>query len=119
MTQYLLSIWSTDQEMADIPAEGLEEAYAQVGAFNDSLQQAGAWVFGGGLEPSSTATKVDSTQGDAVVTDGPFLETKEQLGGFWVIEAPDLDAALAYADQASKACFSPVEVRPFQAVPTE
>jgi hypothetical protein len=94
----------------------MEKAYAQVDAFNKRMQESGAWVFAGGLEAPSTATTVDARNGEAVVTDGPFLETKEQLGGFWVLEAPDLDAALALARDASAACMAKVEVRPFQAV---
>lgn len=116
MTQYLLSVWGTDQEMADIPPEGLEQAYAQVEVFNTALKDAGAWVFAGGLHPSTTATVVRVRDGEDVTTDGPFAETKEQLGGMWIIEAPDLDAALSWARQGSAACQAPVEVRPFQDV---
>jgi hypothetical protein len=75
---------------------------------------AGAWVFGGGLEEPSTATVVRAQDGEVLTTDGPFAEAKEQLGGFWVIEAPDLDAALKWASEATVACRNPVEVRPFQ-----
>jgi hypothetical protein len=88
--------------------------FADVDAFNTTLQEAGAWVFAGGLHPPATATVVRATGDDVVTTDGPFAETKEQLGGFWVIKAPDLDAALDWAAKASKACAGPVEVRPFQ-----
>ena len=74
--------------------EAMEEAFAATGAFNDKLKAEGYWVFAGGLQPATTATVVDG-QGDApVVTDGPYLETKESIGGFWVIDAPDLDVAL-------------------------
>jgi hypothetical protein len=95
MTQYLISVWGSEQDLYEATAEAMEQAYAQVEQFNTRLQESGVWVFAGGLEAPSTATMVDATRGDAVVTDGPFLETKEQLGGFWVVEAPDLDAALA------------------------
>lgn len=116
MTQYLISVWGTEAETYENPdPKTMEKAYAQVDAFNKRMQESGAWVFAGGLEAPSTATTVDATNGDAVVTDGPFLETKEQLGGFWVLEAPDLDAALALARDASAACMAKVEVRPFQA----
>ena len=84
---------------------------------NDELQTSGAWVFAGGLHAPSTATVVDATKDDVTVTDGPYAETKEQIGGFWVIEAADLDAALEWAKKASKACGGPVEVRPFQDEP--
>jgi len=117
MTQYLISVWGTEEETYEHPdPQAMEKAYAQVDAFNKRMQESGAWVFAGGLEAPSTATTVDASNGaDAVVTDGPFLETKEQLGGFWVLEAPDLDAALTIARDASAACMSKVEVRPFQA----
>nr|WP_235950608.1 YciI family protein [Phycicoccus flavus] len=91
----------------------MQQAFADTDAFNQQLQQEGSWVFAGGLHPPSTATVVDG-QGDQVVTtDGPFSEAKEQIGGFWVVEAPDLDAALALAARGSKACRGRVEVRPF------
>ena len=72
-------------------------------------------MFGGGLEPPSDATVVDATGSEVLVTDGPYAESKEQLGGFWVVEAPDLDAALDIARRGSAACVGAVEVRPFQA----
>jgi hypothetical protein len=97
------------------PPDQRQKAFKQVDAFNNELQAAGQWVFGGGLEAPEIATVVRSEGGETVVTDGPFAETKEHLGGFWVIEAPDLDAALAVAAKASAACMGPVEVRPFQA----
>ena len=78
------------------------------------MQAEGAWVFAGGLHEASTATVVRVQDGEVITTDGPFAETKEQLGGFWVIKAADLDAALAWAAKASEACMAPVEVRPFQ-----
>ena len=115
MTQYLISVWGTEAETYENPdPKTMETAYAQVDAFNKRMQESGAWVFAGGLEAPSTATTVDATNGEAVVTDGPFLETKEQLGGFWVLEAPDLDAALKLALEASAACEGRVQVRPFQ-----
>ena len=76
--------------------------------------QAGAWVFAAGLQPASSATVVRSSGGEVSMTDGPYAETKEQMGGFWVIEAPDLDAALAWAGKAAAACGEPIEVRPAQ-----
>jgi len=113
MTQYLLSVHSVDG--TPVPSEDeMQAAFAAVDAFNAEVQAAGAWVFAGGLMPPDTATVVRAQGGDVVTTDGPFAETKEQLGGFWVIEAADLDAALAWAAKGSVACRNPVEVRPFQ-----
>jgi hypothetical protein len=116
MSQYLLSVHQTDDE-APPAAEAMEQAYKQVDAFNGELQAAGAWVFAGGLNPPSTATVVRVQDGDILMTDGPFAETKEQLGGFWIINASDLDAALAWAARGAEACMAPVEVRPFQEEP--
>jgi hypothetical protein len=90
------------------------EAFADTGAFNEKLQREGYFVFADGLEAATTATTVDGRGETPVLTDGPYLETKEHLGGFWVIEAPDLDVALALAAEGSKACRGTVEVRPFQ-----
>jgi hypothetical protein len=93
--------------------------YKAVDIFNAEVKAEGAWVFAGGLHPASTATVVRAQGGQVVTTDGPFAETKEQLGGFWVIKAPDLDAALGYAARGSAACGGPVEVRPFQDMPED
>jgi hypothetical protein len=118
MTQYLLSVHLVED--APVPAEAdMQAAYKAVDAFNAELKAAGAWVFAGGLHPPSTATVVRTAGGQVVMTDGPFAETKEQLGGFWVITAPDLDGALKWAAQGSAACRAPVEVRPFQETPQE
>ena len=114
MTQYLLSVYGTEADMNDIDPADMQKAFEQVDAFNAEIQASGNWVFGGGLHPASTATVVKVDGGDTVVTDGPFVETKEQLGGFWIVEAADLDAALALARRATVACMAPVEVRPFQ-----
>jgi hypothetical protein len=116
MKQYLLSVHMP----ADAPAPSEEEVaamYASVDAFNAELQAAGGWVFAGGLYPPSSATVVHARDGEVVTTDGPFAETKEQLGGVWIIEASDLDAALTWAGKASASCGAPVEVRPFQELP--
>ena len=88
--------------------------FAQVGAYNEELTAAGAWVFGGGLQSASSATVLRATDSGVSMTDGPYAETKEQMGGFWVIEAPDFDAALEWARKAAVACEGPVELRPFQ-----
>lgn len=117
MTQYLLSVWhDRDAGPEDIypSEEERQEAYAATNAFNEELRASGSWVFAGGLHPPATATVVDGTGAEAVTTDGPYSESKEQIGGFWVVEAPDLDAALDLAARGSKACRGKVEVRPFQ-----
>ena len=113
MTQYLLSVWHD----GDYPTPGPEEQermIAQVDAFNADVQSAGVWVFAGGLHPKESATVVRVTDGDVSMTDGPFAESKEQIGGFWVIDVPDLDTALDWARRGAAACEGPVEVRPFQ-----
>jgi hypothetical protein len=116
MKQYLLSVHMNGDTTA--PSEEETSAmYEAVGVFNTELQASGSWVFAGGLYPPSSATVVHARGGEVVTTDGPYAETKEQLGGFWVIEATDLDAALAWAGKASTACGAPVEVRPFQELP--
>jgi hypothetical protein len=116
MKQYLLAVYSTEGEGA-MSAEEMQRAFEAVDVFNKEVRAAGAWVFAGGLHPSSTATVVRAQGGQVVTTDGPYAETKEQTGGFWVIKAADLDAALAWAAKGSAACGWPVEVRPFQDEP--
>ena len=116
MTHYLLTVHGP-AESKDFgnygSKEEMEEAFAATDAFNDKLRADGYWVFAGGLQPASTATVVDGQGGTPVMTDGPYLETKEVLVGFWVIDAPDLDVALMLAAEGSKACRGKVEVRPF------
>jgi hypothetical protein len=97
--------------------EVMEQAYRDVEVFNTQLREAGAWVFAGGLHPANIATVVRVRDGDVLITDGPFAETKEQLAGFWIIRAADLDAALEWSGKAATACGGPVEVRPFQEKP--
>jgi hypothetical protein len=114
MPQYMLSVHDDGtQPFESIPQEELQQVYADVNAFNDEVRAAGKWVFAGGLEPIETSTVVDGTVESPVITDGPFSESKEQLGGFWVITAADLDEALDWATRGSKACHGKVEVRPF------
>ena len=113
MAQYLLSVHMVDGAPTPSPDE-MQQAFKAVDEFNAKMQEAGIWVFAGGLQPASIATVVHSKDGKVVTTDGPFAETKEQLGGFWVIDVADLDAALRWATDASAACRNPVEVRPFQ-----
>jgi hypothetical protein len=122
MPQYMLSVHHDGSDFETL--EGayaddaeMQEAFAAVGAFNDRMMAEGKWVFGGGLEMPDTATTVRLKDGDTVLTDGPYSETKEFLGGFWVLELADLDEALAVAKEASVACKGDVEVRPFQAEP--
>jgi hypothetical protein len=116
MVQYLLSVHSTEADPTPSP-EVMERMYAQVDTFNQGLKASGNWVFAGGLHPASTATVVNATGGHVVTTDGPFAESKEHLGGFWIVQAHDLDAARELARRASIACEGPVEVRPFQDEP--
>lgn len=118
MAQYLMSVWH-DDDYSDIDptSDDVQRTFEQVGAFNERLTESGAWVFGGGLQPAATATVLRSSAGEVSMTDGPYAETKEQMGGFWVIEAADFDAALEWAGQAAAACEGPVEVRPFQVEP--
>jgi hypothetical protein len=118
MSQYLLSVWHTDRYPVPESPEEMQRVFEQVDAVNAEMQSAGAWVFGGGLHERGSATVVRATRDtDPVITDGPFAETKELMGGFWILEAPDLDAALEWAVKAATACEGPVEVRPFQDEP--
>jgi hypothetical protein len=116
MSQYLMSVYYVEGEEAPSD-EVMQQMYADVDALNKKMEETGVWVFGGGLHTPDTATVVRSQDGEVLTTDGPFPEAKEQIGGFWIIEAPDLDAALDWASQASAACLGPVEVRPFQDEP--
>jgi hypothetical protein len=118
MAQYLLSVHSTEADFEwDLDDPELQRRFAQGDAFNKKITEAGIWVFGGGLEAASTATVVRGHEGPTVITDGPYLESKEHIGGFWIIDVPDLDAALKVAEEASAACEGAVEVRPFQGPP--
>ncbi len=112
MTQYLMAVWH-DWNLEFDPTE-MQQVFADVEAFNKDIKEAGVWVFGGGLMPPNSATVVTSTDGKVSTTDGPYVETKEMLGGFWILELPDLDEALKLAERASAACRNPIEVRPFQ-----
>ncbi len=105
--QYLVSV------IDDKSNSGTDEEMVAIDAFNQRIQAEGNWVFAGGLADPSTATVIDNRDGAALVTDGPFVETKEYLAGFWVMEAADLDVALKLAAEGSRACHRRVEVRPF------
>ena len=120
MTQYFLSLPHDSAEeptMATMDPAELQEVFAAVDTFNTALQESGAWVFAGGLNPPSTATTVDNTGDTPVLTDGPFAEAKEYLGGFWIIQAENDDAAIGWTKQASRALRSRVEVRALQERP--
>ncbi|MBV1856532.1 YciI family protein [Catellatospora tritici] len=107
MAQYLISV------LDDSTNTGSEEEMAAIDVFNEQLRTDGHWVFAGGLGSPSTATVIDGRHGEPVFTDGPYLESKEYIAGFWIIDAPDLDVALRLAAQGSKSCNRRVEVRPF------
>ena len=107
MAQYLISV------LFDTTDSATAEEMAAIDVFNEQLRAKGHWVFAGGLAAPSTATVVDGRQGEPVFTDGPYLESKEWIAGFWIIEAPDLDVALRLAALGSKSCNRRVEVRPF------
>jgi hypothetical protein len=106
--QYLVSV------IHDAASLATPDERAAVDVFNDRLMAGGYWVFAGGLGAPSSATVIDNRGGEAIFTDGPFVESKEYLAGFWIIEAADLDVALKLATEGSKACNRKVEVRPFR-----
>jgi hypothetical protein len=105
--QYLVSV------IDDTAGLATHDEQAAIEVFNDRLQAEGHWVFAGGLGSPSSATVIDNRGGEAMFTDGPFLESKEYLAGFWIMEAADLDVALKLAAEGSKACNRKIEVRPF------
>jgi hypothetical protein len=116
MAQFLLATHYVEGE-PDPDEATMQAMHRDVGAVNDEMEAAGVWVFADGLEEPHLATVVRDQGGTIVTTDGPFPEAKEQLGGFWVIEVPDRDAALEWAVKATRACRAPIEVRPFQTAP--
>lgn len=105
--QYLVSVIHDNPDLAP------PDERAAISVFNDQLEADGHWVFAGGLASPSAATVIDNRNGEAVLTDGPFVESKEHVIGFWIMEAPDLDVAVKLAAQGSRACNRKVEVRPF------
>ena len=117
MPQYMLSVWHDPANPVPDDPEVIQKAFKQVDAFNAEITAQGKWVFGGGLCGPESATVVRDVDGETVITDGMFAETKEFLGGYWIIEAADLDEALAWAAKGAAACMGPVEVRPFQDEP--
>jgi hypothetical protein len=112
MTRYLLSVYQPEGDPP--PPDVLSQIMRDLDALNAEMQAAGAWVFAAGLHPSSTATVVRQHGGDVLMTDGPFAEGKEHIGGFTIIKAPDLDAALDWARKLARASTLPIEVRPLQ-----
>jgi hypothetical protein len=120
VTQFFLTVPHDSAEeptMASMDPAELEAALAAVDEFNAELYEAGAFRFAGGLHPPSSAKTVDATNGEPVVVDGPFVEAPEYVGGFWVIEAADQDAAVRWATKAAKALGGRIEVRAFQDPP--
>ncbi len=114
MTQYLLSVHSVAGEVRDpMTREQMQQSMQQVYALQEEMKSAGAWVFGGRLTEPDTATVVRMSGGEAMTTDGPFVEAKEHLGGFYIVEAQDLDAALDWASKTTAIIGAPIEVRPF------
>jgi hypothetical protein len=105
--QYLVSVINDSADLAT------PDEMAAIDVFNDRLQADGHWVFAGGLAGPSSATVIDNRGGEAMITDGPFLESKEYIVGFWIMEAPDLDVVLKLAAEGSRACNRKLEVRPF------
>jgi hypothetical protein len=112
MPQYLLAMYQPATDPP--PPEILDPIMRELGAINDELRAAGSWVFSGGLHAPCTATVVRAKDGDVLTTDGPFAESKEHLGGFTIVDVPDLDAALHWAGRIAQASTLPIEVRPFQ-----
>jgi hypothetical protein len=105
--QYLVSVINDSADLAT------PDEMAAIDVFNDRLQAEGHWVFAGGLSAPGSATVIDNRGGEAMITDGPFLESKEYIVGFWIMEAPDLDVVLKLAAEGSRACNRKLEVRPF------
>jgi hypothetical protein len=117
MTQYLLSVHSVEGEARDpMTEEEMRQFMERVGVLEEEMKSAGAWLFGGALHDPDTATVVRVSDDKVLTTDGPFAESKEHLGGFYIIEADDLDAALAWASKTTAAVSKPIEVRPFRNV---
>ena len=114
MTHYLLSVHSAEGEVREpMTDEEMQRSHRQLGTLEEKMKSAGAWLFSGRLHEADTATVVRMSGGEVVTTDGPFVESKEHLGGFYIIQAADLDAALAWASKVTDAIKQPIEVRPF------
>lgn len=114
MPQYMLSVHSVDRARPEpMTPEQMQESHQQLDTIESELKSTGAWIFSARLHGPETATVVRIAHGEVLITDGPFAESKEHLGGFYIIEADDLDAALAWASRVTAAINSPIEVRPF------
>ena len=115
MAQYLLSVHTVEGEAREpMSEEEMRQFMERVGVLEEEIKAAGAWVFSGRLHDPETATVVRESGGEVLTTDGPFAESKEHLGGFYIIEAEDLDAALAWASKTTAVVMKPIEVRPFR-----
>ena len=112
MPQYLMSVWHDAEYEVDFSSPEAQRMFAQVGAFNDELTGAGMWVFGAGLQPASTATVLRASAGGVSMTDGPYAETKEQIGGILILEARDLDHAIEIMSKHPGVKAGPFEIRP-------
>ena len=112
MAQYLLSVHNAGNPYTS--QEQMEKAFADTGRVNEEMREAGVWVFAGGLESADKAKVVRVRDGEIERVDGPYLESKEHIGGFWILDVEDEEAALAWAATATVACLNDVEVRPFQ-----
>jgi hypothetical protein len=114
MTRYMLSVHSVASDMREpMPAEEMQHSWQEIQKIEAEMKSSGAWVFSGRLHDPDTATVVRVANGETLTTDGPFVEAKEHLGGFYIINAKDLDAALALASKVTRVIGSPIEVRPF------
>ncbi|MCA1837274.1 MAG: YciI family protein [Actinobacteria bacterium] len=114
MARYLLSTYSVEGAVREpMTAEQMQKFGKQIGVLENEMKTAGAWVFSARLHEPATATVVRVSEGKLVTTDGPFAESKEHLGGFYIIEAKDIDAALAWASKVTKVINAPIEVWPF------
>jgi hypothetical protein len=115
MTHYMLTLYQPDGDPP--PRDVLEAVGRQLHALNEEIKASGGWVFARGLHAPTTATVVRVRGSEVLTTDGPYVEGKEHVGGFWIVDAPDLDVALGWAKKAARATTLPVEVRPFQDAP--
>jgi len=114
MTRYMLSVHSGPAQVQEpMPAEEMQKSWQQIGILEAEMKATGAWVFSGRLHDPDTATVVRLANGEVLTTDGPFVEAREHLGGFYIINADDLDAALALASKVTRVIGAPIEVRPF------
>jgi hypothetical protein len=112
MEQYLLSMYQPDGPPP--PPDQLDKIMSELGAIRDEMKSAGVWVFSAGLFPPGTATVIRDREGEVMMTDGPYFEGKEHLGGFSIVKAPDRNAALEWARRIARASTLPIEVRQFQ-----